>query len=292
MTASDPQARAPTGPVAVVTGASSGIGREMALALARGGTAVVILGRDASRGREVLAEIEEESGDREASLVCADFARQAEVRRASAEILARHPRIDILLNNAGLYERRLSESPDGIETTFAVNHLAPYLLTRLLLPALTAAASPGRSARIVNVASEAHRGARFDPADPEGRKEGKGYGRYGRSKLANILFTYELARRLDGSRVTVNALHPGVIATRIVRDTPAFVRVLWSLFARSPAKGAATPVWLATSPAVEGLTGRYFVDCREARSSPESLDREAQARLWAVSARMTGLSDD
>ncbi len=281
-----------SGRVAVVTGASSGIGRETALGLARAGATVVLLARDSRRGREVLVEIERESGDRGASLICADFARQSEVRRAAAEVRARHPRIDILVNNAGLYERRSSESPDGIETTFAVNHLAPYLLTRLLLHALKAAGAPGKSARIVNVASEAHRGARLDPADPEGQKERSGYGRYGRSKLANILFTYELARRLDGSPVTANALHPGVIATRIVRGTPAFVRGLWSLFARSPEKGAATPVWLATSPDVEGLTGHYFMDRKEARSSPESQKREAQARLWAVSARMTGLPED
>jgi NAD(P)-dependent dehydrogenase (short-subunit alcohol dehydrogenase family) len=272
------------GRVAVVTGASSGIGKETATGLAAAGATVVLVCPEQGRGVAARAEIAADLPDADLHLVSADFASLREVRTAASGIARAFPKLHVLVNNAGLFRRRFTKTADGLETTFAVNHLAPFLLTRLLLPLLTAAGP----ARIVNVASEAHRSARLDLDDLEMRRGYGGRRAYGRSKLANVMFTYALARRLRGSALTANALHPGVIATGIVRDTPFFVRWLWPLFSKSAAKGAETPLYVATSPEIAGVSGRYFDDCCERRSSEVSYDEALQERLWEISERMTG----
>jgi NAD(P)-dependent dehydrogenase (short-subunit alcohol dehydrogenase family) len=219
------------------------------------------------------------------------LASQREVRALAAELLARYPAIHVLVNNAGVVNLRHATTVDGIETVFAVNHLAYFLLTALLLDRLKASGP----ARVVNVASEAHRFARtidFDDLGHERRYRGMRV--YGHSKLANILFTYELARRLAGTSVSANCVHPGGVATGLGRNNGRIAVVLTALLRpllRTPEQGAATSIWVATSPAVDGLTGRYFKNCREARSSVVTYDVALARRLWDVSARMTGVSD-
>jgi retinol dehydrogenase-12 len=277
------------GRVCVITGASSGIGRATALAIARQGATLGLVCRDRGRGEETVAEIAAQTGNRDVTLFLADLAVQAEVRRVAADLLARLPRIHVLVNNAGVVNLRRTTTVDGIETVFAVNHLAYFLLTALLLERLRESAP----ARIVNVASDAHRWGpmRFDDL---GWAQGyKPMRVYGQSKLANVLFTYELARRIEGSGVTANCCHPGAVATRLGHNNGRIATILTGLLApffRSPAQGAATSVHLASSPAVEGVSGRYFSNCREARSSRASQDPEAARRLWQVSASMTGLA--
>jgi NAD(P)-dependent dehydrogenase (short-subunit alcohol dehydrogenase family) len=214
---------------------------------------------------------------------------QQDVRRVAGELLERYPNIHVLVNNAGVVNTSHSLTPDGIETVLAVNHLASYLLSRLLLGRLT----PSGRARIVTVASEAHRWGAIDFADLGHARRWRTSRVYGASKLANILFTYELARRLEGTDVTANCLHPGAVATRLGHNNGRWAVVLSGLlrpFFRTPEQGAATAVHLASSPAVEGVSGRYFVNGREARSSAVSYDTALARRLWDVSAELTGLS--
>jgi NAD(P)-dependent dehydrogenase (short-subunit alcohol dehydrogenase family) len=275
------------GRVCVVTGATSGIGRATALALGRMGATVALVCRDPARGAAVRAEMSEA----DVSLHRADLASQREVRALAAELEARYPAIHVLVNNAGVVNLRHATTVDGIETVFAVNHLTYFLLTVLLLDRLKASGS----ARVVNVASEAHRFARtidFDDLGHERRYRGMRV--YGHSKLANIIFTYELARRLAGTSVTANCAHPGGVATGLGQNNGRIAVVLTRLLRpllRTPEQGAATSIWLATSSAVEGVSGRYFKNCREARSSRVTYDVEVARRLWDVSARMTGVSD-
>lgn len=271
-------------PTVLVTGASAGIGRAAAIGIARTGAHVVLLCRERTRGGPALAQVR--ALDTDAELFLADLSLQDEVRRVASEILAAHPKLDVLLNNAGGVFPERTLSADGLEMTFALNHLAPFLLTHLLLPALRAAAP----ARVVNVASEAHRGATMAFDDLMGGKSYGGLRAYAQSKLANVLFTYELARRLEGSGVTANALHPGVVATEIARRAPRLFRGLWSVAWKSPEKGARTSIYLATSPDVATVTGRYFIDEKERRTSKESLDASVARRLWDVSERLTGTS--
>lgn len=266
------------GKTAVVTGATSGIGKAAAEGLARLGARVVIVARDPSRGEAARAALGPDAG-----LVLADLSRPAEVRRGAGEIAATCPRVDLLLNNAGAFFRERHVTPDGLEATFATNHLAYFLLTNLLLGRLAAAGT----ARVVNVASEAHRGARLKFDDLEMAAGYSGFKAYGKSKLMNVLFTYELARRAPAG-VTANAVHPGVVATGIVRDTPGPIRFLWGLVFKSAERGARTSLHVCASPALEGVTGKYFEDCRERRSSPESYDEDAARRLWEVSESRTG----
>jgi NAD(P)-dependent dehydrogenase (short-subunit alcohol dehydrogenase family) len=276
--------------VCLVTGASSGIGRETALALAERGARLVLLCRSRERGEEMRRTITERTGRDDVSLVLADLSSQAEIRRVAAEILAAEPRIDVLVNNAGLVNLRREVTGDGIEAVLAVNHLAYFLLTNLLLDRLRASGK----ARIVNVSSDAHKFRGFDLDDLQFERRKYGWSAaYGQSKLCNILFTRELARRLEGSGVTVNALHPGAVATRLAQNNgwwAVALGKLLALFLRTPAKGAETSVYLATSPEMEGITGRYFSDCREARPSRMAEDDAAAKRLWEISARLTGLA--
>jgi NAD(P)-dependent dehydrogenase (short-subunit alcohol dehydrogenase family) len=269
-----------SGKVAVVTGASSGIGVEIARGLASKGARVGMVCRDRARSEPVREAVAAETGQ-PVDLFLADLSSLAQVRRVAAELLAAYPRLDVLVNNAGAVFGRKTMSVDGIEMSFALNHLAAFLLTDLLLPRLRA--SP--AARIVVVSSAAHRMGRMDLENLRGED---GYGAmrmYARSKLANVLFTRELARRLDGSPILVNCLHPGVVATRFGETggpiTSLFYRI-GSLFMRKAARGADTAVWLANSPEVTGSGGYYF-DRREAYTSAEARDLELARRLWRVS---------
>jgi NAD(P)-dependent dehydrogenase (short-subunit alcohol dehydrogenase family) len=276
------------GRVCVITGATRGIGRATAEELARLGATVVLLARKREDGLRTAQEIAEQSPVRPA-LVTADLSSQASIRQAAAEICRLYPRLHVLINNAGVISAQREVTADGIELQLAVNHLAHFLLTNLLLDRLKA----GAPSRIINVSSGAHSGTRIDFEDLQGSRSYSPNRAYSQSKLANILFTYELARRLQGTGVTANCLHPGVIATKLLADymgVPFVGRALASTFGASPEKGAETTIFLATAPEVEGVTGKYFEGKRERRSSRESYDEAAARRLWEVSEQLTGMS--
>ncbi|MFO1055521.1 MAG: SDR family NAD(P)-dependent oxidoreductase [Dongiaceae bacterium] len=275
-------------PTAVVTGATSGIGRVVALDLARQGWTVLCVGRDAGRGAETLAEIEAAAGSRRAEFLQADLSSIAAGKALGTMIRDRRPRLDLLVNNAGsLFDRRL-ESVDGLEMTFALNHLGYFVLTHMLLPALRAAPA----ARIVSVASGAHRRATLDFADLQMTRGYSGWQAYARSKLANILFTRELARRLAGGTVTTNCLHPGFVASRFGSGNGPLWRTVFrtaQLFAISPAESAKGVLHVALAPELAATSGAYFDRARPAQSSPAAEDLRAARELWAVSAELTGL---
>lgn len=265
--------------VAVVTGATRGIGRPVAERLAGLGARVVLPLRDPAQGERVAEAIQQRNGL--VDVVRADLSSMASVRSAADEIARRHPRIGLLINNAGVITRRREVTVDGLERQLAVNHLAPFLLTVRLLGALRA----GAPARVVNVSSAAHSGQRLDFDDLMSEGEYRRDRVYGRTKLANILFTHELARRLEGSGVTANAVHPGVVATGLLSDymgMPAGRRS----FGTTPERGAEPIVWLAASPEVAGVSGRYFDRCTETRSSVASYDDATARRLWEESERL------
>jgi retinol dehydrogenase-12 len=279
--------RALRGQVCLVTGATSGIGEVTAHALARMGATVVVLGRNPEKGAATLASIQQVSGNPSVDFLLADLTDQGQVRRAAAEFRERHARLDVLINNAGGFFWRRQESVDGIEMTLALNHLAPFLLTNLLLDRLKASAP----ARVINVSSDVHRSVQMDFDDLQMERSYSAWKAYGRSKLALTLFTYELARRLGGSQVTANAVHPGFVATGIGL-TNAFLRLfqpVMRLFAKSPEEGAETSIYLASSPDVESVTGAYFADKEAVPSSAASHDEAAAERLWEISAELTGL---
>ena len=279
------------GKTVLVTGATNGIGQVSALALARMGAKLFITARDPARAEATRAEIARVAPGASVRVLLADLSRQAEIRRAAAEFLAIGEPLHVLLNNAGVVQLRRSETADGIETTFAVNHLVYFLLTNLLLERIRASA-PGR---IVNVASDAHRmGGPLDFDDLGSARRYSAMGVYGRSKLANLLFTRELARRLAGSGVTVNAVHPGAVRTGLGLNNDApilktLVRLVQPFF-RSPERGARTSVWACTAPELEGVSGRYFSDCREKQPSAAATDDAAARRLWDASAKLVGLA--
>src|SRR5215210_1282440 len=274
--------------VCLITGATSGIGKATAMGLANMGASVVMVGRDRGRGEAALAEIKEKNGNASVDLMLADLSSQEEIRRLADEFKEACPRLDVLINNAGVFRSERITTADGIEMTFAVNHLAYFLLTNLLLDALEASAP----SRIVNVSSGDHSNATIDFDDLQGEKGYKGAKAYSQSKLANVLFTYELARRLEGTGVTANCLHPGVVGTNLGSGVSGvfgfMVRALTPLM-KSPEQGAETSICLASSPEVESLSGRYFVKKAETRSSDESYDAGLARRLWEVSAELTNL---
>jgi NAD(P)-dependent dehydrogenase (short-subunit alcohol dehydrogenase family) len=274
--------------VAVLTGATSGIGRAAAREIARGGGTLALVARDRERADATVAELRGVSPATTVEVFLADLAVQADVRAVAAALLARFPVIDLLVNNAGVVNLRRTTTRDGIETTLAVNHLAYFMLTLLLRHAL--AASP--SARVVNVASDAHKFARLDLDDLDSARSYGAMRVYGTSKLCNILFTYELARRLRGTRVTANCLHPGAVATRLGQNNGRIATALTKLlrpFFRTPEGGADTVVYLATSPEVAGTSGAYFANRRAIRSSRVSYDETVQRRLWDASESLTGV---
>src|SRR5579859_3660214 len=281
------------GAVCVVTGATSGIGKAAATALARQGATVVLVGRDPGRTEAVAAQIAAASaagaaGASPPRAEVADLASMDEVR-ALADRLAGLERIDVLINNAGLVlgERRIT--PDGLEHVFALNHLAPFLLTNLLLPKLTASAP----ARVITVTSDAHSAARLDLRDPNLEHGWDSWRSYANSKLANILFTRELARRLDGTGVTANCAHPGMVRTGFGRDSKPLLKVAITMgrpFMLSPARGADTVVYLASSPDVAGQTGGYYVKRQRREPSAAARDDAVARKLWELSEEMTGLA--
>jgi NAD(P)-dependent dehydrogenase (short-subunit alcohol dehydrogenase family) len=279
------------GKVCLVTGATSGIGAETAKQLARLGATVILVGRSADKSAVAVAWIKQQTGNAAVEYMLADLSSQKQVRELAQQFKSKHSRLDVLVNNAGAVMMRRQESVDGIEMTWAVNHLGYFLLTYLLLDTLIASAP----ARIVNVASALHAQARINFDDLQGKRSYNPLNAYNHSKLANILFTYELARRLAGTRVTANALHPGGVRTNLVARNGGlfkwFVQPLFNLQAISVEQGARTSVYLASSPEVEGVTGKYFGKCQEWRSSSDSYDEAAQKRLWQVSAEMTGLTE-
>ena len=279
------------GKVCVVTGANSGIGKEAALGLAQLGATVVLVCRSQERGAAALAEIKQRSGNDSVALLVADLGSQQQVRRAAAACGQQFDRLDVLVNNAALARRKRAVTEDGVELTLAVNHLAPFLLTNLLLDRLKASAP----ARVVTVSSAAHKDAEINFADLQGgqRYATFGFGAYSQSKLANVLFTYELARRLEGTGVTANCLHPGVVATGIFRDTPLWLRTGLALarpLILGSAQGADTVLYLATAPEVAEVSGRYFEKRKPVQSSPLSYDTEVARRLWEVSEALTTAS--
>lgn len=280
--------------VFLVTGATDGIGQATARALAEQGGQVVVHGRDREKTAETIAEIVATTGNEAVSSVLADFASLAAVREMATAIRETHGRLDVLINNAGAMFISRQETADGFEKTFQVNHLAPFLLTNLLLGLLRQTTAMYGEARIVNVSSDAHQGKRLDFEDLQNGQRYRGMDVYGQSKLANLYFTFELARRLAGSGVTANALHPGFVGTNIgANNIPlagGLLKRVINLFARrDPEKGAETSVYLATSPEVGGVSGRYFVDCEAVPPSRVARDEAAAARLWARSAEMVGL---
>jgi retinol dehydrogenase 12 len=274
--------------IALVTGASAGIGLYTALGLARGGFRVIMVGRDGERLERARRTVAERSGSVLVEEQLADFANLAAVRGLAERVLATHDRLDLLVNNAGLIAPRFQLSADGYELTIAVNHLAPFLLTNLLLERLRASAP----VRVVTVASQAHRGARLDLATLIGREDWSPLKAYGRSKLCNILFTRALARRLQGSGVVASCLHPGVVATAIGDRAGGIAGFGWRLvkpFLTTPENGAATSLFLATTLDPAPFQGAYVIGNRAAQPDPTALDDELGEAVWADSARLVGL---
>ena len=284
-----PRSRAMTGRTVLVTGATTGIGRATAVGLATMGAHVAITGRDRGRTEDAAGEIRAAGGG-QVDVFVADLSSQAQVRRLAGEVLGRLSRIDVLVNNVGGYWNTRHVTADGLERTFALNHLAPFLLTGLLLDRLTRSAP----ARVVTVASAAQAMGRIDFDDLQGERSYSGSRAYDQSKLANVLFSYELARRLRGSGVTANALHPGMVSTSFGAEDPGRVqRLLVPVlrpFMKSPARGAVTSIHVASAPDVALVSGRYFAGSRPKRSSARSYDEDVAARLWAVSADLVGLT--
>jgi NAD(P)-dependent dehydrogenase (short-subunit alcohol dehydrogenase family) len=275
------------GKTVLVTGGNQGIGRATAVALARKGARVVLVARSEEKGQRAVADVQAATGSKEVELLVADLSSLEQVRHAAAEFKRRHDRLHVLVNNAGVVVPSRRVTIDGFEETFAINHLAYFLLTRELLDVLHAAAP----ARIVNVSSTAHASARMQWDDLQFAQQPYLQWRaYAQSKLANVLFTYELARRLDPSKVTANVLHPGVIASGFGQTyggaTAFFVRLAHPFFG-TPEAGARTSVYLASSADVAAVTGRYFAKCKAVKSSADSYDQAAQKKLWALSEEMT-----
>ena len=278
------------GKVCVVTGANSGIGKETVLALARMGATVVLVCRSESRGTEALNDIKAQTGNDAVSLVVADFSSQQQVRGAAQAILAQCDRLDVLVNNAGVtpWQRRVT-AENGLELIFAVNHLAPFLLTNLLLDRLKASAP----ARVVNVSSGAHRRVTLDFDDLQNEQRYVPFDVYSQSKLSNVYFTYELARRLEDTGVTANCLHPGVVSTALFRHLPPFLGIAVKLarpLLLTPAQGADTVVYLAAAPEVAEVSGRFFERREAVESSAASYDVAAARRLWEASEALTAES--
>lgn len=274
--------------VCIVTGANSGIGKITAREIAKMGAEVILVCRNKKKGEEALSEIVMESKNNNVHLMLCDFSSQKSIRNFAEEFKSKYDRLDILVNNAGLFISDKSLTEDGIESTFAINHLGYFLLTNLLLDLLKKSAP----ARIVNVSSEGHRMGHVDFDDINSDKSYKGLTVYCTSKLANILFTKELAKKLEGTGVTTNCLHPGGVSTNFTGDSSGWFRIAFLLarpFLITPEQGAATQIYLATSPEVANVTGEYFDKKRVKKPSKEARDPEVAKKLWNLSEKLTNL---
>jgi NAD(P)-dependent dehydrogenase (short-subunit alcohol dehydrogenase family) len=279
-----------TGKTVLITGATNGIGKIAAIELARMGASVSIVARNRSKGLVVLEEITRETNNVQTELFIADLSSMADVRKLAQEFTAKHATLDVLLNNAGAFYSERKLSADGLEMTFALNHMSYFLLTNLLLPTLKATAN----ARVVSVSSAAHFQGKLDFANLQGEQKFSGWKAYGDSKLENVLFTFALARRLAGSSVTANCLHPGFVKTGFADGNSGWFSTVFgivkNLFAISVEEGAKTMIHLAASPEVAGVTGKYFDKSKAVASSAASLDQAVQEQLWAHSEKLAGLS--
>ncbi len=278
------------GKICLITGANSGIGKETALGLARKGASVVMVCRDRTKGETARNEVKAQSGNNNVDLLLTDLSSQQAIRQLVEDFQSRYSQLHVLINNAGVFMLNRRETVDGLEMIFAVNYLAPFLLTNLLLDMLKAS-SP---ARIINVSSSAHEQGYINLDDLQSEQGFPLMRAYGQSKLALLMFTYDLARRLQGTGVTVNALHPGFVATSIGQSgVPVFlrplIRLILSIPGISPEEGAKTSIYLASSPDVQGLSGRYFVKSIPVRSAPIAYDEALQQKLWEESAKLVNL---
>jgi NAD(P)-dependent dehydrogenase (short-subunit alcohol dehydrogenase family) len=276
------------GKVVLVTGGTSGIGRATATALAGMGADVTIVGRNEERGRRALEEVRSESGSDRVGLMLADLSVQDEVRRLAHEFRRSRDRLDVLVNNAGVVHSRRVETADGLEATLAINHLAPFLLTNLLLDVLEASAP----SRVLTVSSEAERWGNIDFEDLQSKRGYKGFPVYGMTKLMNIMFTFELAERLRETGVAANCMHPGAVATNFGKNNRGPMALFFRVakpFMRTPEQGAETLVWLASAPDLEGVSGKYFSDRKEIEAKRIAYDAAARERLWEASEELTGL---
>ncbi|NVM54339.1 MAG: SDR family oxidoreductase [Candidatus Helarchaeota archaeon] len=274
------------GKIVMITGANSGIGKATTLGLAEMGATIVMVCRNRERGEDAFLEIKEKTGNPKIDLLIADLSSQQEIRNLVKEFKSKYQQLDILINNAAVVLSKRQTTVDGLETVFATNHLAPFLLTNLLLDVLKASAP----ARIINITSGLHSRAKMDFDDLQSEKKFGAFWTYNKSKLALMLFTYELARRLEGSGVTVNVVHPGVARTNLGRDMNWFSRGFTKIFFKSPKKCAETPIYVASSPDLEGVNGKYLANKKEKQSSKESYNEADAKRLWEISAELTGLS--
>ena len=275
--------------VCLVTGGNSGIGKSVALGLAKMGATVVVVSRNKEKGETAVTDTVEKSGNKNVELIQADMSSQNSIRQLVNEFRARHEKLHLLINNAGVYLTKRSETEDGLESTFAVNHLGPFLLTSLLVDILKASAP----SRIVNVTSDAHKGARVNFDDLQGERKFSGWQAYGQSKLAMILYTRGLAKKLEGTGVTVNSAHPGVVRTNFAKNNGGLVMLgfrFLGMFFISPESAAKRILYVATSPDLEGVTGKYFTKMHEVKSSQESYDDDSARRLWQISEQLTHLS--
>jgi len=274
------------GKICIITGANSGIGKATAIDLAKMNATIVMMCRSKERGEEAQKEIIELTGNKKVDLLLCDLSSQESIRKFVSEFKSKYQKLHVLINNAGIMLSKRVISVDGFEMNFAVNYLASFLLTNLLLDVLKKSAP----SRIINVSSAAHRMAKmdFDDLQSEKRKY-RLFKIYGTSKLALMLFSYELNRRLEGTSVTVNTLHPGVVNTNLGQDQSSFSRGFAKLFFKKPEKGAETSIYLASSQEVEGITGKYFAKKQQKQSSEESYNEDYAKRLWELSTEMTRL---
>ena len=271
------------GKICLVTGSSSGLGKATALGLAQLGATVILGCRDKQRGEAALAEIKIASGNQMVELMLIDLSLQHSVRSIIAEFESRFDRLDVLINNAGVFKNQRILTVDGLETMFATNHLGPFLLTNLLMNKLKSSSS----ARVLSITAPSTTSLDFD--DLQGEKKFNAYTAFGASKMCNLLFTYELARRLEGTHITANAIHPGLVKSGIMREAAAPVRWLTYLISTAPQKAAETPTYYASSPEVEGITGMFFKDKQAIDSNPYSKNQEIQNHLWEISISLTKL---
>jgi NAD(P)-dependent dehydrogenase (short-subunit alcohol dehydrogenase family) len=277
-----------TGKTILITGATNGIGKIAAIELARMGASLAIVARNKAKGQAVLEEIRRETNNVQIELFIADLSSMTDVRKLAQEFTAKHETLDVLLNNAGAYYSERKLSADGLEMTFALNHMSYFLLTNLLLPVL----KNTPNSRVVSVASGVHTSGKLDFSNLQGEQKFNGWQSYGDSKLENVMFTFALARRLAGTGVTANCLHPGFVKTSFGDGNPGFfamfLGVIKNLIAIPVEAGAKTMIYLASSPEVAGITGKYFDKSKVASSSAASLDQAVQERLWAHSEQLAG----